>query len=151
MKNQWNRSTVHRSGPQWLVHGSMETSLNQDRPSGVLRLAINEPMGIWSSNLAHWFRFGRRGRVFFFGSLEQDRAPGGAMADGMSELKLELRCMKWSKVSSYVVKATKGTRFVNLPRWKWTTGSWRQGGGLGGLQWWWGRHLVALRLQGLLR
>jgi hypothetical protein len=43
---------VRRPGPRRPMHGSMETSLNQNRPSGDLQLGLNEPKGV--SGLLIW-------------------------------------------------------------------------------------------------
>jgi hypothetical protein len=99
---------IRRPGTRWPVHGSMETSLNQDHPSSDLRLGLNEPKGYLVISSGQLFRFGRCDRVLFFCSLGWDRGWEAPWP------------MTWaSSSSSLSYSAQNKARFLRTRSWLW--------------------------------
>jgi hypothetical protein len=126
LKKAWNMSTVQWTESMAPVHGVHGISLNEDRPSGNLWLGLNEPKGYPAPLiLAVGFDLDGVGVSSPSVRIGQDRAPGGVVAASLRELKLALWDTILRSDSSNAIYAMRGTCFADLPRWKWTTGSWQ--------------------------
>jgi hypothetical protein len=97
-------STVQWTESMAPVHGVYGISLNEDRPSGDLRLGLNELKGYPPLLiLAIGFDLDDGGASSPSVWLGQDRAPGSAMAAGLRELKLALWDTILQSDSSYAI------------------------------------------------